>query len=88
MSIIAVLIPVTLVLVAFGIWAFFWAVRTGQFEELDVPGWEILLEERAAAEAGLPPLGLAEPGSPLAGAPLAGAPGSGWPVGSPSDLPP
>lgn len=47
MSIIAVLIPVTLVLVGFGIWAFFWAVRSGQFEELDVPGWEILVEEPA-----------------------------------------
>jgi cbb3-type cytochrome oxidase maturation protein len=45
MSIIAVLIPVTLVLVGFGIWAFFWAVRSGQFDELDVPGWEILVDE-------------------------------------------
>lgn len=51
MSIIAVLIPVTLVLVGLGIWAFFWAVRTGQFEELDVPAWEILVEERDEARA-------------------------------------
>ena len=51
MSIIAVLIPVTLVLVGCGIWAFFWAVRTGQFEELDVPGCEILVEERPETPA-------------------------------------
>lgn len=45
MSLVSVLIPVTLVLVGFGVWAFFWAVRTGQFDELDVPGWEILVDE-------------------------------------------
>ena len=54
MSIIAVLIPVTLVLLGLGIWAFFWAVRTGQFEELDVPAWEILVEDRLA-DAPAPP---------------------------------
>ena len=46
MSLVSVLIPVTLLLVGCGVWAFFWAVRTGQFEELDVPGWEVLVEER------------------------------------------
>jgi cbb3-type cytochrome oxidase maturation protein len=45
MNLVSVLIPVTLVLVGFGVWAFFWAVRTGQFDELDVPGWEILVED-------------------------------------------
>ncbi len=46
MSLVSVLIPVTLVLVGFGVWAFFWAVRTGQFEELDVAAWEILVDEQ------------------------------------------
>jgi len=73
MSIIAVLIPVTLVLVAFGIWAFFWAVRTGQFEELDVPGWEILVDERAEAPAGVPAAGTPAAGTPAAGSPAAGS---------------
>lgn len=45
MSLVSVLIPVTLVLVGFGVWAFFWAVRSGQFEELDVAAWEILVDE-------------------------------------------
>ncbi|HLW25985.1 MAG TPA: cbb3-type cytochrome oxidase assembly protein CcoS [Steroidobacteraceae bacterium] len=47
MSIVSILIPVSLVLLGLGVWAFFWAVRSGQFEELDVASWEILIEERA-----------------------------------------
>lgn len=46
MSIVFILIPVSLVLVGLGAWAFFWAVRTGQFDELDAPAWEILVEDR------------------------------------------
>ena len=49
MSIVFVLIPVSLVLVGFGVWAFFWAVRTGQFDELDSAAWEILVEDPADA---------------------------------------
>ena len=48
MSLVSVLIPVTLLLVGCGVWAFFWAVRSGQFEELDVPGWEVLVDESDA----------------------------------------
>jgi cbb3-type cytochrome oxidase maturation protein len=40
-----------LLLVGCGVWAFFWAVRTGQFEELDVPGWEVLVEDHEAPAA-------------------------------------
>jgi cbb3-type cytochrome oxidase maturation protein len=56
MSIVFVLIPVSLVLVGCGIWGFFWAVRTGQFDELDAPAWEILVEDRneAALPASIP----------------------------------
>jgi cbb3-type cytochrome oxidase maturation protein len=46
MSLVSVLIPVTMILVGCGVWAFFWAVRNGQFDELDVPAWEILVAER------------------------------------------
>ena len=45
MSIVFVLIPVSLILVGIGVWAFFWAVRTGQFDELDSPAWEILVDD-------------------------------------------
>jgi cbb3-type cytochrome oxidase maturation protein len=45
MNIVFVLVPVTLVLVGVGLWGFFWAVRSGQFEELDMASWEILVDE-------------------------------------------
>ncbi len=47
MSIVFVLIPISLVLAILGIWAFLWAVRTGQFDELDAAAWEILVQDRA-----------------------------------------
>lgn len=45
MSIIYVLIPLGLVLLAFAIWAFFWAVGNGQFDDLETPAWRILLDD-------------------------------------------
>lgn len=45
MSILFVLIPLALVLVAFGLWAFFWAVGDGQFDDLDSPGWSVLEDD-------------------------------------------
>ncbi len=45
MNIILVLIPVTLLLVGLSAWAFFWAVSSGQFDELDTPAWDILSDE-------------------------------------------
>jgi cbb3-type cytochrome oxidase maturation protein len=39
------MIPVTLLLVAFACFAFFWAVGSGQFDELDAPAWEILVDD-------------------------------------------
>ena len=49
MSIVFIMIPLSLVLVGFGCWAFFWAVGAGQFDELDAPAWEILAEDDPAA---------------------------------------
>lgn len=46
MSILFVLIPLSLVLVVAGAWAFFWAVDSRQFDDLDSPAWEILTEDR------------------------------------------
>jgi cbb3-type cytochrome oxidase maturation protein len=51
MSLVSVLIPVTMLLVGFGLWAFFWAVRTGQFDDLDIPAWEILVDDKSEAVA-------------------------------------
>jgi len=51
MDILLILIPLSLVLVAFGAWAFFWAVDSGQFDDLDAPGWDALSEDTAGDES-------------------------------------
>ncbi len=45
MNILYVLIPLGLVLLAFAAWAFFWAVGSGQFDDLETPGWSVLVDE-------------------------------------------
>ena len=45
MSIIYVLIPLGLLLVGIAVIAFFWATRTGQFDDLDSPAWKILMDD-------------------------------------------
>lgn len=45
MTILYLLIPLGLVLLALALWAFFWAVRQGQFDDLDTPGVQILLDD-------------------------------------------
>ena len=37
-----ILIPITLLLVGVAIAVFFWAMRSGQFDDLDSPAWRIL----------------------------------------------
>ena len=44
MNILLVLVPLSLALVAFALWAFFWAVGNGQFDELESSGWDALLD--------------------------------------------
>ena len=43
------MIPLGLVLVALGLWAFFWATGSGQFDDLDSPGWSVLDDDRKPA---------------------------------------
>jgi len=45
MSILFALIPLAIVLLACAVWAFFWAVRSGQFDDLDTPAVRILLDD-------------------------------------------
>ncbi len=45
MQILLLLIPLALVLVALAIWAFFWAVGDGQFDDLDTPAWSVVDDE-------------------------------------------
>lgn len=39
------LVPLTLIIVAVGIGLFFWAVRSGQMDDLERPGHSILYED-------------------------------------------
>ncbi len=52
MSIIYVMIPLALALVGLAIWALVWAIRSGQFDELESHGWTPVLDddERPAAD--------------------------------------
>ena len=55
MKIIYVLIPLSLMLLGLAVWAFFWAVRNDQFEDLDTPAMDILddnEETRLRSESG------------------------------------
>lgn len=45
MSILLMLIPISLVLLGLAIAAFVWAVRRGQFDDLDTPALDILNDE-------------------------------------------
>jgi cbb3-type cytochrome oxidase maturation protein len=44
-EILFLMVPLGMVLVGLGIWAFFWAVGSGQFDDLDSPGWTVLGDE-------------------------------------------
>lgn len=45
MSIIYVLIPIAIIIVALAIIIFFWAVKSNQFEDLDRQGYSILFDD-------------------------------------------
>ena len=45
MSILYVLIPLALLVLGIAVWAFFWAVGSGQFDDLDTPAMRIVLDD-------------------------------------------
>lgn len=45
MEVIFLLLPVALVLVAFVVWAFWWAIRSGQFDDMEGPAHRILMDD-------------------------------------------
>lgn len=48
MTIIYLLIPLGIVVLVLAVGAFFWAVRSGQFDDMDTPAWRILLDDDSA----------------------------------------
>lgn len=56
MSILLVLIPISLLLLGIAIAAFVWAVKRGQYDDLDTPALDILVDdERPAPLRDAPP---------------------------------
>lgn len=45
MSILYILIPLALVLLGGAVWAFFWAVGSGQFDDLDTPAVRVIMDD-------------------------------------------
>jgi len=45
MEILYLLIPLSLLLVGVIIWVFLWAVRSGQFDDLEGPAHQILMDD-------------------------------------------
>ena len=51
MNILLLLIPLGLLLLALALWAFFWAVGSGQFDDLDSPAWSVVMDDDRAPRA-------------------------------------
>jgi cbb3-type cytochrome oxidase maturation protein len=45
MAILLVLVPISLVLLGLAIWAFVWAVKSGQYDDLDAPPIDMLRKD-------------------------------------------
>lgn len=45
MSVLYILIPLALLLLGLAVWAFFWAVGSGQFDDLDTPAIRVVMDD-------------------------------------------
>jgi len=45
MNMLYVLIPLALMLLAVAVWAMVWAIRSGQFDDLESHGWSVVLDD-------------------------------------------
>ncbi|MDO6513147.1 MULTISPECIES: cbb3-type cytochrome oxidase assembly protein CcoS [Neptuniibacter] len=48
MDIIFLLIPIAIILASCAVWAFFWSVNNGQYDDLDSPAHSILYDDDEA----------------------------------------
>ena len=48
MSVLYIVVPLALLIVAGAVAAFIWATRSGQFDDLSTPGVRVLFDEEAA----------------------------------------
>jgi len=45
MDILYLLIPISLIIVAIAVWVFMWAIRSGQYEDMEGPAHRILMDD-------------------------------------------
>jgi len=45
MNMLYVLIPLALMLLSVAVWALIWAIRSGQFDDLESHGWSVVLDD-------------------------------------------
>ncbi len=45
MAILLVLVPISLILLGVAVWAFVWAVRSGQYDDLDTQAIDVLRDD-------------------------------------------
>jgi cbb3-type cytochrome oxidase maturation protein len=51
MAILLVLVPISLILLGVAVWAFVWAVRSGQYDDLDTQAIDVLLDDAETPSA-------------------------------------
>ena len=62
MNILMFLIPVSMLFLGLAVWAFIWAVKRGQFEDLDTSALDILREDEHDRPVSPPPATTPYPG--------------------------
>ncbi len=45
MDILFLLIPISLIIMGIAVWVFLWAIRSGQFDDLEGPAYRILMDD-------------------------------------------
>ena len=45
MSMLYVLIPLAVALLSVAVWALLWAIKSGQFDDLESHGWSVVLDD-------------------------------------------
>jgi cbb3-type cytochrome oxidase maturation protein len=57
MEVIYLLIPLAALLAGVMVWAFFWSVKSGQFDDLEGPAHRVLMDRDEAEPSGRDPAG-------------------------------
>jgi cbb3-type cytochrome oxidase maturation protein len=45
MSMLYVLVPLAMLLLGIAVWAMLWAIKSGQFDDLESHGWSVVLDD-------------------------------------------